>query len=131
MKIQVDVDVNPVNEDENSNLRGRKSQMQDRFAGLDEFDKLLIAAERSAAEYDFAHLPKDSIEFKAAREAAWDLIHNNDIEALLHAIDLNGSVAQLLRIWSEDDNLADEYDGLLNIRVILIANKAKREIGGK
>lgn len=104
--------------------------MNDRFKGLDEFDRLLNVAERTAAEYDFAQHPKDSLEFKAARETAWDLIHNNDIEALTHAINLNGTVAKLLKIWSEDDTLADEYDGLFNVRVILVANKAKRVLGG-
>lgn len=103
--------------------------MQNRFAGLEEFDRLLDVAQRSAAEYDFAQLPKDGLEFEAARETAWDLIHNNDIEALAHAINLNGTVARLLTIWSEDDDLADEHMGLLNVRVILVSSKAKREIG--
>lgn len=104
--------------------------MQDRFQGLAEFDRLLNAAERSVAEQKFANENKTSPEFISARETAWELIRLNDIEALSHAISLNGTVAQLLKIWSEDDELADEHDSLLNVRVILVATKAKREIGG-
>ncbi len=104
--------------------------MQDRFAGLVDFERLLNAAERSSAEQDFAHEAKDTPEFQAARETAWELVYRNDLDALSHAIKLNGTVARLLTLWSEDDELADEYEGLLNVRVILVANKAKREIGG-
>ena len=105
--------------------------MQDRFKGLEEFDRLLNVAERSAAEYAFAQLPKDGPEFLTARDTAWELIRRNDIEALAHAINLSGTVARLLTIWSEDDDLADEHMGLLNVRVILVSSKAKREIGGR
>ena len=104
--------------------------MKNRFAGLEEFDRLLFVAERSAAEQDFANEAKDTPEFQHAKSTAWELIHRNDLEELSQAIELNGSVAQLLRIWSEDDNLADTHDALLNVRMILVALKAKREIGG-
>lgn len=118
------VDVNQIDVEENP-------KMNDRFKGLDEFDRLLNAAERSAAEQNFANEAKDTPEFQHVTDTAWELIHRNDIDTLSHALELNGSVAHLLKLWSEDDALADEFDGLLNVRMIIVANTAKREIGGK
>lgn len=104
--------------------------MKNRFVGLEEFDRLLDVAARSSAEYDFAQLPKDGREFLAAREMALELIHRNNMDELAYVMRVNGTVGQLLRVWSEDDNLADTHDALLNVRMILVALKAKREIGG-
>lgn len=107
-----------------------KKPERNRFSGLEELGFVADAAHRAQIRSELMLLPAGDPGLKDASDKAWAIIKSNDIEKLSQAISNNDFVSSLLELWSENDALVDEFDGLLNVRMLVVARRAKRETGG-
>ncbi len=108
--------------------RSLEKPNRNRFSGLEELGRVANAALRAQMRSELMLLPADDPSLKDASDRAWALVKSNDIEKLSHAISNIDYVSSLLEMWSENDAIADKFDGLLNVRVMLVAKKAAQYI---